>query len=247
MTTGPAPVYPRIAAVAGSEARLALWAEQAAGTPAAAARAFDQVVRAAAARNEVAVAAYLPLLDLPGLARRSAPGCLAAVLDAAQELALEGCLLLLEHPGPARRPADLGPPPDPLLEGVTLGHRKAAARGGRSALLDRLLRDPDPRVAVEVLRNPRLREAEVVAVAARRPCGEAVFRALARSERWIRRPAVRVALASNPHAPPQLAAALTVLLTEPELGELANDSGLHPAVRDGARQVLRWRGQPGGG
>ncbi len=236
----------KIAAVEGAESRLALWAEALAGlAPADGARLLAAAVRGAVSRRPDAVRVYLPLLRMGDLAARVGPARLAEVLEAARELDLGEALLVLEHPGPPRIPGGLGPPPDPLVDAVTLGHRKAAARGPRSPILDRLLGDPDPRVIREVLRNPRLREAEVVAIASRRPCAEKVFLLLAASEAWIRRPAVQRAVVQNPHAPPRLALALLVLQPGPLLSELANDEGLHPAVRDGALQVLGWRSGPG--
>ena len=241
-----APWIRKIAAVEAAESRLALWAEALAGlAPPDGARLLAAAVRAALSRRPGAVRAYLPLLRLDDLAARTGPGRLAEVLEAARELDLGEALLILEHPGRPRSPGGLGHPPDPLVEAVTLGHRKAAARGPRSPLLDRLLGDPDPRVIREVLRNPRLREAEVVAIASRRPCPEGVFLLLAGSEAWIRRPAVQGAVLRNPHAPPRLALALLVLQPGPLLCELANDEGLHPAVREGALQVLGWRAASG--
>jgi FXSXX-COOH protein len=235
----------RLAAVPGDEARRALWAEALETLPAAvAAHVLDRVVREAARRRPEAVAAYLPLLDLPALAERVGPGALAAILAAAQAEEREGCLLLLEYGGAPAARGDVGPPPDPLLESLTLGHRKTAARGPRSSVLDRVLRDPDPRVVGEVLRNPRLREGEVLAIASRRPCPEAVFWLLPRRSGWLRRPAVQRAVVQNPYAPPRLAAALCPLLRDPDLEEVANDEGLHPAVREGALLVLSWRREP---
>jgi len=238
----PGALLRRIASVEAPAARLALWAEAlAAAEPAEAARLVDGAVRGAALREPAAAAAYLPLLDVPGLVERVGPGCLAAVVAAARVGDREGCLLLLEHPGPPLVPEGLGPPPDPLLDTLSLGHRKAAARGRRSSLLDRILRDPDPRVIAEVLRNPRLREAEVLAIASRRPCPEEVFWLLLRSGGWLRRPALQRAVVHNPYAPPRLAVGLEVLLTDPELDALAHEEGLHPAVREGALQIIGWR------
>ncbi|MEW6488772.1 MAG: hypothetical protein AB1578_12780 [Thermodesulfobacteriota bacterium] len=234
----------RLTAVQGDEARQALWAEALeALAEGIAARVLDRVVREAALRRPEAVAAYLPLLDLPCLAERVGPGALAAILSVAQAEGLEGCLLLLEYGGPPAAREDLGPPPDPLLESLSLGHRKTAARGPRSSVLDRVLRDPDPRVVAEVLRNPRLREGEVLAIASRRPCPEAVFWFLLRRSGWLRRPAVQRAVVQNPCAPPRLAAALCALLRDPDLEDIVNDEGLHPAVREGALLVLSWRRQ----
>lgn len=237
----------RLASVEGEEVRRALWAEALSSLdPAEAARVLDRVARQAALRRPEAVSAYLALLNLPALVERVGPGPMAGILAAAQTGGLEGCLLLLEYRGPPAAPEDLGPPPDPLLDTLTLGHRKTAARGPRSSVLDRILRDPDPRVVGEILRNPRLREAEVLAIASRRPCTEAVFSLLVRTGAWLRRPAVQRAVVRNPFAPPRLAAALAPLLRDPELEEIAKDEGLHPAVRDGALLVLAWRREAGG-
>lgn len=231
-----------LAALDTLETRLARWAEEIrARTPEDSAQLLDEAVLGAARRNPDAVRAFLPLLDRAGLAERAGAGRLSEVLEAAGRAEREACLLLLEHPGAARRGEPRSAAPEPLPAGLTLGHRKAAARGRRGSLLERLLKDPDPRVAAEVLRNPRLRESEVVAVASRRPCPEAVFESLVRTGSWMTRPAVQRAVAFNPYAPPVLAAALCVLLASTDLTALANDAGLHPGVRDGALQVLRWR------
>jgi len=232
----------RIASVDNPAARLALWAEALLqASPAEAARWLDETVRGAALREPTALAAYLPLLDSPALLDRAGPGPLAEVLVAARDGDQEGCLLLLEHPGPPSAPERLGPPPDPVLDALTLGHRKAAARGPRSNVLERILRDPDPRVVAEVLRNPRLREAEVLLIASRRPCPEEVFWLLLRTRGWLGRPGLQRAVVFNPYAPPRLALGLAVLLADPHLKVVANEEGLHSAVRDGALQVLGWR------
>jgi len=230
-----------LTAVPGLGPRRALWGEYLRRGPAPAARRLEGVVVGAATGRPAAVVAYLPLVDLPSLVAAAGPGALGNVLLAARELGLPGCQLLLEHPGPPVAAPGLGPPPDPLLETVSLGQRKAVARGRRSALLERLLADPDPRVVREVLRNPRLREWEVVAIASRRPCPAAVFELLVASETWVLRPAVRRAIVQNPYAPPQLAIALAVLLSAPELAEVCERERLHPALRDGAGQLLEWR------
>lgn len=231
----------RIVSVLGREARLALWAEAlAALPPPEAARELDEVVRGAAARGEECLVAYLPLVDLCDLAARVGAGRLADVLEAAREADREASLLILESHGRSGLPAELGPPPDPVLDTLTLGHRKAAARGLRGPLLDRILRDPDPRVVAEVLRNPRLRESEVLAIASRRPCPAEVFHLLARAEAWVCRPAVRRAVALNPCAPLALAVALLPTLTAPELADLAGQPSLPEALRWAARTVRGW-------
>ncbi len=232
----------RVAAVEAAGARLALWVELfRSEPPERAARLLAQVVEAVARRVPGSVPAYLPLLRLETLSARTGAARMAAVLDAARSLSLAGAEFVLEFHGPPARGGELGPPPDPVLEAYSLGHRKTLARGPRNPLMERVLRDPDPRVVREVLRNPRVREAEVVAIASRRPCPEAVFHRIAESEAWIRRPAVQRAILRNPYAPPRLAVALLVLQPSGVLGEVAKEKGLHPAVREGALEVLAWR------
>ncbi|RMG86446.1 MAG: hypothetical protein D6708_14250 [Candidatus Dadabacteria bacterium] len=232
----------RFVAVEGDGPRRALWAEALGAGPAPeAAAVLDALVRQAALRDVGAGLALRALADLEGMARRVGPGRMADLLAAARDRDLDAALLVLEHPGRPRRGEELGPPPDPAVEAHTLGHRKTAARGPRSPLLERLLTDPDPRVVRELLRNPRLREAEVLGLTSRRPCPEAVFWHLARAPRWIARPAVQRAVIRNPYAPPRLALVLLVPQPDPFLTEVANDEGLHPAVRDGALRILGWR------
>ncbi len=238
----PVPWYRRIAALAGLGVRRALWAEAIRSEPPQnTARNLDAAVCAAARREPAGLAAVLALLDLDDLSRRAGPGRLAQVLDAARRLELDGAMFLLEFPGRPLRSGELGPPPDPAVEAHTLGLRKTAARGVRTPLLERLLTDPDPRVVRELLRNPRLREAEVVTLASRRPARQAVFGHLARAEAWIVRPAVQRAVVRNPFAPPRLVRTLLLGQPGPLLEEVAQDKGLHPAVRDGALRILAWR------
>lgn len=204
-----------------------------------AARLIDHVARKART-EEAALSAFLGLLDLPAVVERVGGGKFHDILASAQEANLSACRLLLENPGPRHLPDELGPPPDPVVERMTLGHRKTAARGARSQLLEKLMRDPDPEVAAQVLRNPRLREREVVAIASRRPSPEALFRNIARAPRWLALPAVRRAMVLNPYAPPDLSVALLVSLPDRELKEVAKMEGLHRAVRDGALEILGW-------
>jgi hypothetical protein len=147
-------------------------------------------------------------------------------------------LLLSAQPPP---PGD--PKPVPLLgREVTLGERKSLARGHRRELLDRLLRDPDPSVLTILLGNPRITEADVVRLAARRPTAAAAQLVIARCERFVARYAVKRALVLNPHTPSDVAARLVLLLTRPDLLQVERDGRLGEAVRAQARVQLRMLG-----
>ena len=144
-------------------------------------------------------------------------------------------------------PVDEPPPPEPeqYVAGagrtLTLGERKALARGGRRDLLAALLRDPDASVIANLLENPRLTEKDVLAVASRRPVRGDVLRALFASK-WVARYHVKRALVLNPYTPGDLAVRLVGTLFATDLRLVAADAQLAEPVRAQARGLLRSEG-----
>jgi hypothetical protein len=138
--------------------------------------------------------------------------------------------------------AQPAPEPEQFVPGagrsLTLGERKAMARGGRREVVAALLRDPDATVIKNLLENPRLTERDVLAVAARRPVPADVLRALIAS-RWLARDPVRRALVMNPHTPVDLALRVVATLSAPDLRAVASDGHLADALRAQARVLLR--------
>lgn len=121
------------------------------------------------------------------------------------------------------------------LADVPLGRRRSLAKGGDARLLEQLARDPDPVVVANLLRNPRLREDDVLRMAALRPVAAAALVEIHRSPRWSVRPRIRLALARNPYCPVDIALKVLGALPGPELREIAADGKLHPEVRRQAR------------
>lgn len=220
--------------------RLALWCEALARGEAEDAATLLEAGARAAREDAHALAAWLALVDFPTVLEKVGAHRLHDILEEAERLELSACTLVLGRHGPRPVPDELGPPPDPIVDRLSLGHRKTAARGGRSHLLDRILKDPNPAVVAEALKNPRLREREVVDIATRRPCPEVVFWHLARAPQWMARAAVRRAVVLNPYSPPRLSMLLLVGLAEPELRFAAEQEGLHRAVREGALEIMKW-------
>lgn len=129
---------------------------------------------------------------------------------------------------------------------IPLGMRRALARGGELALLERLLLDPDATVIEHLLANPRITEPHVVRIAARRPIPASTLSCIERSRRFGQRTAVRVAVARNPYCPTPLALKLLGALPLSEIRGIARDATLHEALRAHARAELERRRQPEG-
>jgi hypothetical protein len=230
----------RAAAVATHSLRFGLWCEALRTYPPRRAADLIDFVVLNTRSSSSAKEAYLPLVDRRSLLERVGPGKLFDILEAARAAELRGCQLALFSSGRPQVADEPGPPPDPISAQLSLGHQKTFARGTRSPIMERLLKSHDPDVVREILRNPRLREEEVVAIASRRPTTDEVFTYLGAAPKWIARISVQRAVVMNPYAAPSLSMALLVCLPAQDLREVQRDKKLHPAVRDGAREVLSW-------
>lgn len=128
-------------------------------------------------------------------------------------------------------------PADPDLLRLPLGERKFLARGHNPLRLQRLLKDPNPAVLGNLLRNPSITEREVVNLAARRPTREDIQWEVHHS-RFGQRYRVRLALAQNPYSPPELVLKIIGFMLKKDLRRIACDGGLHPRVRAEAHRIL---------
>lgn len=135
----------------------------------------------------------------------------------------------------------------PKGETLTLGERKALARRLPRQQIERLLRDPDPDVVENLLRNPAITEREVLKVASRRPIHPEVLLRVFGNSKWANRYRVRKALVYNPYTPIEVALTLTTFLLASDLTDLSRDPGTHAWIRDRAKVVLaERRGDPRG-
>jgi hypothetical protein len=101
-----------------------------------------------------------------------------------------------------------------------------------------MLRDPDESVITILLGNPRVTEADVVRLAARRPTTAGAQRLIAGCERFINRYAVKRALVLNPYTPSDISTRLTALLNARDLKIVAEDAQVAAVVREAARDQL---------
>lgn len=122
---------------------------------------------------------------------------------------------------------------------LSLGERRALARRPSRAVLEKLLRDPNPMVAELVLKNPRIIEHDIVRMAAFRPANPSVIQEIAKA--WSRRARVRMAVTLNPGAPPAVAVPLLGLLTRPELDQIGRAADVSKVVRATAIELFELR------
>ncbi len=127
------------------------------------------------------------------------------------------------------------------LADIPLGRRRSLARASDAALLEQLARDPDPIVITNLLLNPRLREEDVLRMAALRPVAETTLIEIHKSPRWAPRPRVRIALARNPYCPVDIAVKVLTSIPKADLREIRQDTRLHAEVRGQAEAELERR------
>jgi hypothetical protein len=152
--------------------------------------------------------------------------------------------LLRTAPAPVRSvpPPEAAPIPDyGTGRELTVGERRSLARAPSRRAFDKLLADPHPLVIRQLLENPRLTEDDVVRIATRRPVRPEAVTAIARSERWLKRPRVRLAILLNPGSPPDVAMPLLVACTRTELLEILHGNDTSKVLRATARELLARR------
>ena len=221
----------RLGAVPEPAMRAALWREQLNALPPEEAVTLIDTLLAALDRAEPD--ARLGWLALLGVVESLRGGALAVhIYGAARAVGAERVAALWLEPPPTRPiEGDLPRPPfDPERE-VTLGERRAWARRPDRATLEKLMVDSDPGVVANLLANPRLTEADVVRMAARRPTTATCLRLIFDHPRWGRRLGVVEALIYNPHTPVDLACGLVAWLDAGLARKVAESPSVHPQVR----------------
>lgn len=152
--------------------------------------------------------------------------------------------LLRTAPVPTRSvpPPEQAPVPDyGIGRELTVGERRSLARAPTRRAFEKLLADPHPLVIRQLLENPRLTEDDVVRIATRRPVRPEAVTAIARSERWLKRPRVRLAILLNPGSPPSVAMPLLAACTRSELIEILHGTDTSKVLRATARELLARR------
>lgn len=156
----------------------------------------------------------------------------------------EVVLSLLRDPPPHQALPEGKRLPEPRLQidrEVSVGERRQMARQAKRKMIDQLLLDPNPLVVSQVLRNPNVRESDVLQVASRRPNTPEILFEIIQIMRWYKRNRVREALVMNPYNSTGQSLRLLPTLGIQVLRSVKNSRHIHPAVIETAELLVDLR------
>lgn len=122
---------------------------------------------------------------------------------------------------------------------------RLAFRGDRMIRM-LLVRDRNKLVCSAVMRNPRISEQEIEAIAGMRNVDDEVLRILGTRRQWTSKYNIMAILVRNPKAPVGVVLPFVNRLTLRDLKGLKDDKGVQQAVREMARKVYLSRGTKSG-
>ena len=139
-------------------------------------------------------------------------------------------------------PAEAAPPPPRSLYGriltMSIAEKlKLALRGNKDARAI-LIRDSSKLIRRFVMQNPRLSDAEVIAIARNRSSDDELLRVIVERREWMRNYQVRLALVTNPKTPLAVALRQLPTLGERDLRMLAKSRNVPQTVVAQARRLL---------
>jgi hypothetical protein len=120
---------------------------------------------------------------------------------------------------------------------------KLALRGNKDARMI-LVRDASKLIRRFVMHNPRISDAEVIAVARNRSADEELIRMISVRREWIRNYQVRLALATNSKTPLAIALKQLATLGERDLRQVAKSRNVSQTVAAQARRMILAMGKP---
>jgi len=101
-----------------------------------------------------------------------------------------------------------------------------------------LIREANKMVNTAVLKNPRITEGEVLAVAKNRSASDDLIRIILLNREWVKNYEVKKALVVHPRTPLQKAMRFMTFLTEKDIKELAKSRNVTQAIVNNARRML---------
>jgi hypothetical protein len=121
---------------------------------------------------------------------------------------------------------------------MTISEKIALAYKGNKDERRVLIGDSNKLIGLAVLKSRSLSINEVESFAGMRNLDEEIYRRIALSREWMRKPAVVLSLVKNPRVPRDVTLPLLKRLATRELRSIARDRNLAPLLRTSARKLL---------
>lgn len=100
------------------------------------------------------------------------------------------------------------------------------------------LKDPNKLVSSAVLKNPRITDGEVLAVAKNKSASEELIRLITLNREWVKSYEIKKALVLHPRTPLPKALRYMEILTEKDIKGLAKSRGVSQVIVNNARRIL---------
>jgi hypothetical protein len=113
-----------------------------------------------------------------------------------------------------------------------------AALSGDKEWRKLLLQDSNKLVSSAVLKNPRISDGEVLAIAKNKGSSEEMIRLITQNREWMKNYAIKQALVIHPRVPPGQAIRYMGTLTERDLKVIAKSREVAKVIVNNARRML---------
>ena len=125
-----------------------------------------------------------------------------------------------------------------MAQAMGVGDKIKMAMTGDKEWRTILVKDSNKLVSSAAIKNPRMTENEVLAIAKSTVQNEEIMRIICANKEWIKNPQIRKALVVNSKTPLPAALRFVATLSEKELSQLAKSKNVSSVVASQARRIL---------
>jgi len=125
-----------------------------------------------------------------------------------------------------------------LLQEMSVAEKIKMAQTGDKEWRTLLLREANKMVTTAVMKNPRITEGEVLAVAKNRSASDELIRLILLNREWVKLYEIKKALVEHPRTPLQKAMRFMTFLTEKDVRDLSKSRNVSQAIVNNARRMI---------
>ena len=127
-----------------------------------------------------------------------------------------------------------------ILEMGIPERQRLAILGNREAR-STLIRDPNMTISLNVLKNAKINESEILHYAQRRDLAQDILLGIAQEQKWKKNYPIKLALVSNPKTPLSVSIGLISYLQERDLKSLSQDKNVSSVLRRKIQEIFHKR------